>query len=333
MQRSTVVDDETGESVVDDYRTSYGTFLYRFQTPIIETIQRRITLITHLPVENQEDIQILRYANGQYYHEHTDSLDNENPRVATLLIYLSDPTEGGETSFPQTKHWINLATGEKYGLGLSDCAQGGETSFLLTKHWSNPTTGGKYGPGLSDCAQTKHWINPTTGGKYGPGLSDCAQSHVAFKPHRGDALLFWDYNPDGKTEDPMSSHEGCPVTKGVKWTTTTWIHSLPFNGQEWNGTHFTRALSADAFKDPGWCRDVHRRCPGWAKNGECEKNAKFMKGSNSDGKCPASCGVCIPCDPEDMECYNNNRRAMNYVAFNPGEMTWRDFKDAVQEKR
>ena len=26
--------------------------------------------------------------------------------------------------------------------------------------------------------------------------------------------------------------------RGVKWTTTIWVHTLPFRGEEFNGTHF-----------------------------------------------------------------------------------------------
>jgi hypothetical protein len=39
---------------------------------------------------------------------------------------------------------------------------------------------------------------------------------VAFKPKRGDALLFWSINPDGVTEDFHASHTGCPVIRSVE---------------------------------------------------------------------------------------------------------------------
>jgi hypothetical protein len=54
------------------------------------------------------------------------------------------------------------------------------------------------------------------------------QGHVGIKPRRGDGLLFWSYEPDGHTDDIASTHEGCPVIKGAKWTTTFWIHTKPF---------------------------------------------------------------------------------------------------------
>eukprot|EP00967_Tisochrysis_lutea_P056918 scaffold72099_cov18-Tisochrysis_lutea.AAC.1 len=41
------------------------------------------------------------------------------------------------------------------------------------------------------------------------------QGSVAFKPRRGDALLFWSAQPDGKTIDPASTHEGCAVEAGA----------------------------------------------------------------------------------------------------------------------
>lgn len=46
-------------------------------------------------------MQILRYGLGQKYGAHYDSLVEDSPRVATVLLYLANTTEeGGETAFP-----------------------------------------------------------------------------------------------------------------------------------------------------------------------------------------------------------------------------------------
>ena len=55
-------------------------------------------------MSHQEDTQVLRYAIGQKYGAHYDSLDNDSPRVCTVLLYLSDVEEGGETAFPGVRH-------------------------------------------------------------------------------------------------------------------------------------------------------------------------------------------------------------------------------------
>lgn len=72
MRRSTVVG-PNGESVIDPIRTSYGMFIRRMSDPIIERIERRISLFTQLPISHQEDIQVLRYTDGQNYGAHYDS--------------------------------------------------------------------------------------------------------------------------------------------------------------------------------------------------------------------------------------------------------------------
>ncbi len=89
MKRSTVVG-ANGGSVVDDYRTSYGTFLRRKQDPILAGIERRVSEWTMLPQVHQEDLQVLRYGRGQFYKKHYDSLGDEKAgaRVATVLMYL-----------------------------------------------------------------------------------------------------------------------------------------------------------------------------------------------------------------------------------------------------
>lgn len=53
------------------------------------------------------------------------------------------------------------------------------------------------------------------------GRSACANNGtLAVVPNKGDALLFWDMLPDGKTVDRRSLHSSCPTLKGTKWTAT-----------------------------------------------------------------------------------------------------------------
>lgn len=48
--------------------------------------------------------------------------------------------------------------------------------------------------------------------------------------------------------------------------------------------------------DPGLCADADPNCEGWAKSGECERNARFMTGDlGNPGACSLSCGGCKPC--------------------------------------
>jgi prolyl 4-hydroxylase len=122
MRRSTVVG-SNGDSVVDSVRTSYGTFIPRYQTPIIGKIEERIATWTKLNVSNQEDIQILRYAHGQKYGAHYDQLVEDTPRVATVLVYLKDGVVGGETAFPESSEWVDPSIAERMG-PFSECAQG-----------------------------------------------------------------------------------------------------------------------------------------------------------------------------------------------------------------
>ena len=65
----------------------------------------------HWPIENGEGIQILHYPVGGEYRPHFDyfpprdpgsqtHLANGGQRVSTLVMYLNDVEQGGETNFP-----------------------------------------------------------------------------------------------------------------------------------------------------------------------------------------------------------------------------------------
>lgn len=126
MTKSSVVDSQTGGSVDSEVRTSSGMFLTHNQDDIVKTIEDRIATVTMLPDENGESIQILRYVDGQKYEPHTDYFHdkvNVNPanggqRIATVLMYLTTPEEGGETVFPYSEKKVS-------GEGWSDCAKNG----------------------------------------------------------------------------------------------------------------------------------------------------------------------------------------------------------------
>lgn len=261
MKRSTVVGAHN-EGVVDQIRTSAGTFLTRNQDEVIKRIEMRLAVWVGLPPSHQEDMQVLRYGPSNKYGPHMDGLG----RVCSILIYLVAPEEGGETAFPQSDAWLHPEVGE-----------------------------------------------PTQG-----NFSACAKGHVAYKPKRGDALLFFDKMPDGIHEDPASTHTGCPVVKGFKWNAVKWIHPTPFREEDFNRSLVKEFVPQP---DPGVCTDRHEMCQTWAKSGECKKNPGFMLGGNSgQGTCRLACGDCTPCEPTDAPCIAANRIKGGYLNFDEAEL-------------
>uniref|UniRef100_A0A2P2L9I6 procollagen-proline 4-dioxygenase n=2 Tax=Rhizophora mucronata TaxID=61149 RepID=A0A2P2L9I6_RHIMU len=131
MRKSTVVDGETGKSKDSRVRTSFGTFLARGRDKIIRDIEKRIADFTFIPVEHGEGLQVLHYEVGQKYEPHYDyfmdeiNTKNGGQRIATVLMYLSDVEQGGETVFPAAKGnfsavpwWNELSECGKKGLSI-----------------------------------------------------------------------------------------------------------------------------------------------------------------------------------------------------------------------
>ncbi|KAL5980629.1 putative prolyl 4-hydroxylase 7 [Asimina triloba] len=109
LEKSTVADNDSGESIMSEERTSSGMFLIRKQDEIVSRIEGRIAAWTLLPEENGESIQILHYEHGEKYEPHYDYFyDKANQeigghRIATVLMYLSSVEMGGETIFPNSE--------------------------------------------------------------------------------------------------------------------------------------------------------------------------------------------------------------------------------------
>ncbi len=111
LARSLTVATKTGGEELNPDRTSSGTFFARGQTPEVARIEARIARLLNWPVENGEGLQVLHYRPGAEYKPHYDYFDPDEPgtptilkrggqRLATLVMYLSEPARGGGTTFP-----------------------------------------------------------------------------------------------------------------------------------------------------------------------------------------------------------------------------------------
>jgi prolyl 4-hydroxylase len=104
LRPSFVIDPDSGREIPNPIRTSRGVgFPFVSENPAIHALNRRIAAASNTDVRAGEPIQVLSYAPGQQYREHSDALPNVAPgqqRVLTFLVYLDDDYEGGETAFP-----------------------------------------------------------------------------------------------------------------------------------------------------------------------------------------------------------------------------------------
>ncbi|KAH0933907.1 hypothetical protein HID58_011024 [Brassica napus] len=151
LQRSAVADNDNGESQVSDVRTSSGTFISKGKDPIVSGIEDKLSTWTFLPKENGEDLQVLRYQHGQKYDAHFDYFHDKvniargGHRIATVLMYLSNVTKGGETVFPNAVE----SSRRKLSVNkddLSECAKKGiadATPDTLSLHGGCPVIEGE----------------------------------------------------------------------------------------------------------------------------------------------------------------------------------------------
>jgi len=102
LERSTVVG-EGDRGMLSQARTSDGTFIARRFTPTLTAVEDRVAEYSGIPWNHQEELQLLRYHDGQEYSAHNDGInsgDNGGKRIATVLMFLREPEWGGETNFP-----------------------------------------------------------------------------------------------------------------------------------------------------------------------------------------------------------------------------------------
>jgi len=113
LQRSKI----GGDHAVNQIRTSSGVFCEENET--VTRIEKRFSQIMNIPIAHGDGLQVLLYTPGQEYKPHHDffaetSRASANNRISTLVMYLNDVEEGGETSFPM----LNLSVSPNKGMAV-----------------------------------------------------------------------------------------------------------------------------------------------------------------------------------------------------------------------
>ena len=100
-----IVDVKTGTQKRDPVRISDGCgFTWPLENPAVHALNRRLAAASGTAPEQGEPLQILRYGVGGEYKPHFDSIPGfRNQRALTVLVWLNEEYEGGETWFNEPK--------------------------------------------------------------------------------------------------------------------------------------------------------------------------------------------------------------------------------------
>lgn len=145
FNRSSGYDFASAKNKVSDYRTSQTTIddgTCQFLTDrAVKTLKLDFPSLSQ---KHFETPQIQMYSEGEQYREHCDFFNypstqhTENDRVATLIIYLNDDFEGGNTTFTHLAKTVRPRQGSalyfRYDYGF-------EINYL-TMHSGDPVNSG-----------------------------------------------------------------------------------------------------------------------------------------------------------------------------------------------
>ena len=110
LRGARVYNELEGGATAADIRRHSTAPLYRYTDMdlVTEAVANRVCALAGLPAANAEALQVLNYQVGEYFAPHVDFLDPQGhaaalkqngQRAFTVLVYLNDDLEGGETEF------------------------------------------------------------------------------------------------------------------------------------------------------------------------------------------------------------------------------------------
>lgn len=115
----------TGVPMVDPIRSNSGAGFSNIESDlVVQMTCLRIAAAIGVPWTQQEPTNVLHYARGQQYRPHFDFVTAEDEqtfarelrqlgqRICTVLVYLNDDYEGGETEFPRLNWRYKGKTGD-----------------------------------------------------------------------------------------------------------------------------------------------------------------------------------------------------------------------------
>ena len=199
---------------VDNYRTSEGAFDTWSEAAV--ALKKRSFELLGMPYDEtfSDGLQVLRYNLTTAYIPHLDwieptpgtghdwdSAGEGTNRYATILFYLSDVSDGGETVFTQAKHnndkqFATKADATKETIDYLD-------SKNLTHHFPENS-----------------WQRNM--------IVEC-RSRLSIKAYKANAIMFYSQHANG-APDRLSLHGGCPVLEGTKWAANLWVWNGPRSG-------------------------------------------------------------------------------------------------------
>jgi len=128
---------------IEGYRVANSCWLGDIDSPYLDEIKKQVSYLTQTPIENQEELHIVKYDVGGEYKIHHDFFSKDSVdenveigesgnRTHSFLVYLNDDFEGGATEFPQLKKVVKPELGKaicwlnyENGMGIAESEHAG----------------------------------------------------------------------------------------------------------------------------------------------------------------------------------------------------------------